>query len=305
MALDPQIQPIVDTVNRAAQNAPQNPSVEERRQGYLALVAFAGPGPQLDSVSDSTIPGPGGDIPVRIYRNDGARGVFVFFHGGGYCIGDLDTHDEVCRQLADRIGCTVVAVHYRLAPEHPFPAGVEDCWAAMQWCDANREELGGEGARLVVGGDSAGGNLSAVTSLMARDAGVEVAKQLLVYPGTRIDDESPSMEANGTGYILERDTMDWFMESYKADPSDWRASPIYAESHAGVAPALVITAEYDPIRDQGRDYAEALAAAGVDVTHTDYDGMVHIFFQLGPIVNKGAAAVAEVASHARAALHDD
>ena len=304
MALDPQIQPIVDTVNRAAENAPPDPSVADRRQGYLALVAFAGPGPELDDVSDSTIPGPAGEIPIRIYRNEGARGIFVFFHGGGYCIGDLDTHDEVCRQLAKQIGCTVVAVHYRLAPEHPFPAGVEDSWAALQWCDANREELGGEGARLVVGGDSAGGNLSAVTSLMARDAGLDVAKQLLVYPGTRIDDESPSMEANGTGYILERTTMDWFMESYAADPQDWRASPIYADSHEGIAPALVITAEYDPIRDQGRRYAETLAAAGVDVTHTDYAGMVHIFFQLGPLVEKGAEAVAEVAAHARAALYD-
>jgi len=304
MALDPQIQPIVDTVNRAAENAPPDPSVADRRQGYLALVAFAGPGPELDDVSDSTIPGPAGEIPIRIYRNEGARGIFVFFHGGGYCIGDLDTHDEVCRQLAKQIGCTVVAVPYRLAPEHPFPAGVEDSWAALQWCDANREELGGEGARLVVGGDSAGGNLSAVTSLMARDAGLDVAKQLLVYPGTRIDDESPSMEANGTGYILERTTMDWFMESYAADPQDWRASPIYADSHEGIAPALVITAEYDPIRDQGRRYAETLAEAGVDVTHTDYAGMVHIFFQLGPLVEKGAEAVAEVAAHARAALYD-
>lgn len=304
MALDPQIQPIVDIVNRAAESAPPDPSVADRRQGYLALVAFAGPGPELDDVSDSTIPGPAGEIPIRIYRDEGARGIFVFFHGGGYCIGDLDTHDEVCRQLAKQIGCTVVAVHYRLAPEHPFPAGVEDSWAALQWCDANREELGGEGARLVVGGDSAGGNLSAVTSLMARDAGLDVAKQLLVYPGTRIDDESPSMEANGTGYILERTTMDWFMESYAADPQDWRASPIYADSHEGVAPALVITAEYDPIRDQGRRYAETLAEAGVDVTHTDYAGMVHIFFQLGPLVEKGAEAVAEVAAHARAALYD-
>jgi acetyl esterase len=302
MALDPQIEPIVDAVNRAAASAPPEPTTEERRQGYLALSQFAGAGPELDEVTDTSIPGPAGDIAVRIYRNEGARGLFVFYHGGGYCIGDLDTHDEVCRQLASQAACTVMAVDYRLAPEHPFPAGVEDAWAALQYADSHRDELGGSGSRIVVGGDSAGGSLAAVVSLMARDAGIGLAAQLLVYPGTRLDDDSPSLHANGTGYVLEAKTMEWFFESYAADPTDWRASPIYADSHEGLAPALVITAEYDPIRDQGRDYAQTLRDPGVEVTHTDYSGMVHVFFQLGPLVDKGAQAVSEVARFARKAL---
>ena len=263
----------------------------------------AGPGPELDQVTDRTIPGPAGGIPVRLYRNDGARGVIVFFHGGGHTIGGLDTHDQVCRQLAAQSGATVVAVDYRLAPEHPFPAGLDDAWAALRWADEHRSELGGGAdARLVVGGDSAGGNLSAVVALMARDAGLDLAAQLLVYPGVDVADERPSMAENGSGYILDTETLDWFRECYAADPDDWRASPLRAASLAGVAPALVITAEFDPLRDQGAAYAAKLAADGVDVTHTPYDGMVHTFFQLGPIVDAGARAVTEVADAARAAL---
>ena len=300
MPLDPQIKPIVDAVNKAAAGAPPNPSVEVRRQGYVALAGFAGAGPELDSVTNTTIAGPAGPIPVRTYRNTGARGVVVFYHGGGFCIGDLDTHDEVCRQIARQADATVMSVHYRLAPEDPFPAAVEDSWAALQYADAHREQLGGSAdAKIVVAGDSAGGNLATVVALMARDASLDLAGQALVYPGTRSDDDSPSMQANGRGYILDLDTMAWFFESYGADPSDWRASPIRAESHEGVAPALVVTAEFDPLRDQGRDYAEVLREAGVDVTYADYDGMVHIFFQLGPLVDGGARCVTEVAEFAR------
>ncbi|MCP5029519.1 MAG: alpha/beta hydrolase [Actinomycetia bacterium] len=305
MPLDSQIKPIVDAVEGAAAAGPpaSELSVEERRAGYGALADFAGDGPQIDQVTDRTIPGPAGDIPVRIYRNQGATGVFVFYHGGGYTIGDLDTHDQVCRQLALESGSTLMAVHYRLAPENPFPAGIDDAWAALQWADANRAELGGDAAaKIVVGGDSAGGNFSAVMALMARDASLDLAAQLLVYPGVEVDDDSPSMTENGSGYILSEETMTWFRQCYAADASDWRASPMRAHSHAGLAPALVITAEFDPIRDQGAQYAAKLAAAGVEVTHTHYDGMVHIFFQLGPIVDAGARAVTQVAEAAKKAL---
>ncbi len=305
MPLDPQIAPIVETVEKAAAEGPpaSELSVEDRRAGYLALVGFAGAGPDLDEVIDRAIPGPAGDIPVRIYRNAGAQGIFIYYHGGGYTIGDLDTHDEVCRQLALQSGSTVMSVHYRLAPEAPFPAGVEDSWAAVEWADANRAELGGDAsAKIVVGGDSAGGNLSAVVALMARDAGVELAAQLLVYPAVDQDDDSPSMTENASGYVLTAETMAWFQDCYAAESSDWRCSPIRAESLSGVAPALVITAEFDPLRDQGARYAEALKAAGVDVTYSLYEGMVHIFFQLGPLVDAGARAVTEVAKAAKAAL---
>jgi acetyl esterase len=173
--LDPQIAPIVEVVESAAASGPppSEISVDDHRAGYLALSAFAGAGPAPDHVEDRTIPGPAGQIPVRIYRNEGARGIFVFFHGVGFTIGNLDPHDEVCRQLAVQSGATVMAEHYRLAPLAPFPAGVDDSWAAVQWVDANRVELGGHAdAKIVVAGDSAGGNLSAAVALMARDAGL-------------------------------------------------------------------------------------------------------------------------------------
>ena len=305
MPLDPQIAPIVDVVEAAVADGPprSTQSVEERRAAYLALASVAGAGPDLDEVTDRTIPGPAGEIPVRLYRNEGALGIVVFFHGGGFTIGDLDSHDQICRQLAVQSGATVVSVDYRLAPEHPFPAALDDAWAAVQWADEHRGELGGsDDAGIVVCGDSAGGNLSAVVALMARDTGLELAAQLLVYPLVDQADRSPSMTENGSGYILDVETMDWFHECYAADPDDWRASPGRAPSHAGVAPALVITAEYDPLRDQGATYAAQLAAAGVEVTHSRYDGMVHTFFQLGPLVDAGARAVTEVADAARAAL---
>lgn len=305
MPLDPQIQPIVDLVEAVVADGPQRSgqTVGERRAAYAALAAVAGAGPDLDEVTDRTIPGTAGDIPVRLYRNEAARGVIVFFHGGGFTIGDLDTHDEICRGLAAQSGATVMAVDYRLAPEHPFPAGLDDAWAAVRWADAHRSELGGSvDAGIVVSGDSAGGNLGAVVALMARDAGLELAAQLLVYPVVDLADESPSMLDNGAGYILDTETMEWFHECYSADADDWRASPIRAGSHAGVAPALVITAEFDPLRDQGTAYAARLAAAGVQVTHSHYDGMVHTFFQLGPLVDAGARAVTEVAHSARTAF---
>lgn len=299
MPLDPQIAPIVDAVNSAAAELPPvwEQTVADRRAGYLALANIAGPGPELDRVEDVEIAG----VPCRIYANEGANGILMFIHGGGYVIGDLDTHDQVCRQLALESGATVVAVHYRLAPEHPFPAGIEDAWAVMQALDADRDS-DGDASKLAVTGDSAGGNFSAVLAIMARDAGIDLAAQFLVYPGVDINDASPSMTENGEGYILTGEVMDWFMHQYGADPLDWRASPLLADSHGGVAPALVITAEFDPLRDQGKAYADKLEADGVDVTYTNYDGMVHVFFQLGPICDAGKAAITQVASAAKAAL---
>ena len=196
-----------------------------------------------------------------------------------------------------------MSVDYALAPEQPFPAGIEDSWAALQHIAANRARYGGrDDAKVVVGGDSAGGNISAVMALKARDAGLDLAAQLLVYPAVRSDDDSPSMTDNGEGYVLTRETMDWFSAQYQPDPADVRASPIRAESHVGLAPALVITAEFDPLRDQGAEYAKVLADAGVPTEYTNYDGMVHIFFQLGPIVDQGKAAVTQVAEAAKRAL---
>lgn len=299
MALDPQIAPLVDASNAAAAELPPiwEQTVEDRRAGYQDLADIAGPGPDLDRVEDTTIAG----VPCRVYANANPTGILMFVHGGGYVIGDLDTHDQPCRQLALESGATVVAVHYRLAPEDPFPAGIDDAWSVMQALDSDRESYGAD-SKLAVTGDSAGGNFSAVLAIMARDAGIDLAAQLMVYPAVDCNDESPSMTENGEGYLLTSETMDWFLHNYAPDPLDWRASPLLAESHAGLAPALVITAQYDPLRDQGIKYVEKLRAAGVDVTHTNYDGMVHAFFQLSPVCDAGKAAITEVATAAKAAL---
>ncbi len=303
MALDPQIAPIVDASNAAAAELPPiwEQSLEDRRAGYQALADIAGPGPQLDRVEDVEIAG----VPCRIYANSGSTGILMFIHGGGYVIGDLETHDQPCRQLALESGASVVAVHYRLAPEHPFPAGVDDAWAVLKALDAHRNEHlddNGNRRKLAVTGDSAGGNFSAVLAIMARDANIDLAAQLLVYPAVDVNDASPSMIENAEGYLLTKETMDWFMHNYQPDPFDWRASPLLAESHEGLAPAVVITAEYDPLRDQGIAYAEKLASSGVEVTHTNYEGMVHAFFQLSPLCDAGKAAITQIATAAREAL---
>lgn len=236
-----------------------------------------------------------------MYSNREPQGILMFIHGGGYVIGDLETHDQPCRQLARESNATVVAVDYRLAPEHPFPAGLEDAWTVFKTLDADRDNFG-TGSKLAVTGDSAGGNFSAVLALMARDAGIDLAAQLLVYPAVDVNDASPSMTENGEGYLLTKEVMDWFMHNYQPDPLDWRASPLLAESHQGVAPALIITAEFDPLRDQGNAYAYKLEEAGVPVTYTNYPGMVHAFFQLAPLCDAGKAAITQVAEAARDAL---
>jgi acetyl esterase len=300
--IDPELEPIVATVNSASDPA-GDPSLEERRTGYLTFSTLGGSGPRLDHVEDRSIAGPGGDIPVRVYRNDGSSGIFVFFHGGGHTIGSLDSHDEPCRQIATRSAATVISIGYRLAPEHPFPAAVEDAWAAVLWADEHRLDLGGvSSAGIVVGGDSAGGNLAAVVALMARDEGIDLVGQALVYPAISFDDDSTSMNDNAEGYVLTRNTINWFTEQYAPDLGDWRANPGLADRHDGVAPALVVTAEYDPLRDQGAAYARQLAAAGVDVTLTDYAGAVHTFFQLGPLCASGARSVAQVGDFVRRRL---
>ena len=314
MPLDPQISPIVDLINSAAADAPpldeQTPAM--RRDGYKALVEPIPPGPAMASVAEQSIPGPGGDIGLRIYRPTTGEqpGAIVFYHGGGWVIGDLDTHDEVCRRIAATSALAVVAVDYRLAPEHPFPAAVDDAWAALQWVADHRQAVTGRtDAGLAVCGDSAGGNLAAVVAIMARDrpkAEVDLAAQLLVYPAVDMRWSGyPSLEENAEGYVLTMEGMRWFRDRYlptSGGIEDWRASPILADDLSGLPPALIITAEYDPLRDEGKAYADALAAAGVEVEHTMYPGMVHIFFQLGPDVDAATQAVDQVAAAAVAHL---
>ncbi|MFD1513555.1 alpha/beta hydrolase [Halomarina rubra] len=237
--------------------------------------------PVVGSTEDRTIPGPAGDLPVRLYRPDG-DGPFptvVFFHGGGFVLGSLGSHDLFCRHLVRESGCVVVSVDYRLAPEHPFPAAVEDAYAATEWAAANVETLSGDG-RLAVVGDSAGGNLAAVVSLLAAErGGPDVDYQALVYPGVGITGERPSAEEH-TGIVLLEEDLEWFRESYFGSDLNLRnpyADPFQAEDLSGVAPATIITAGFDPLRDGGKAYAERLVADGVPVRYDNYDDMIHGF----------------------------
>lgn len=297
MALDPQAKVIIDGMAQLGMKPFSELTVEECRQQTEATIG--GPGEPVTDVQNRTIPGPAGEIPVRIYRpeGEGPFPVLVFFHGGGWVICSLDTHDGTCRQLANRAGCVVVSVDYRLAPEHTFPAAPDDCYAATVWAVEHAAELGGDPARVAIGGDSAGGNLTAVVAQMARDRGAPpLVFQLLVYPVTDRDFETPSMQENAEGYLLGREDMRWFWGHYLADDADARnpyAAPLQADDLAGLPPALVITAEYDPLRDEGEAYGKRLQEAGVPTTVSRYDGMFHGFFGMTEMLDRAKDAVDE------------
>lgn len=245
-------------------------------------------------------PGPDGPIPIRAFRPQGSKAdavlpALVYFHGGGWVIGDLDTHDVVCRQLANGAGCAVFSVDYRLAPEYRFPAAVDDCVAATQWLAAQAKALAIDPARIAVGGDSAGGNLATVVALAAREAGgPALCFQLLVYPAADQRLGFPSIERNGEGYLLTKGAMHYFRGHYlpkESDWLDWRASPFLAKSLAGLPPAYVLTAGFDPLVDEGRAYAERLAKEGVATEYKEYPDMVHGFLLFGGALDTANAAV--------------
>jgi acetyl esterase len=243
---------------------------------------------------------------LRVYRPvlGETLPALVYFHGGGWTIGDVDTHDVLCRQLAIGARCAVFSVDYRLAPEHPFPAALDDCFAATRYVADNAAKLNVQG--IAVGGDSAGGNLAASVALLARDAGgPALAFQLLIYPATDQRCATASHERNGQGYLLTRDGIHYFRRAYlpnEKDWLDWRASPLLAKSHANLPPALVITAGYDPLLDEGRAYAERLRAAGVQVAYREFADMVHGFVLFGGVVDTANAAVAECCAALRGAF---
>ena len=268
--------------------------------------------PPIGEVRSLQADGPHGAIALRLYRPLSERTpaaalpVLVYFHGGGWVIGDLDTHDTVCRELANGSGCAVIAVDYRMGPEHRFPAAVDDCIAATYWVERNAAALRLDPQRLAVGGDSAGGNLAAVVALTARDAGdLKLAFQLLIYPATDMRRGHDSHTRNGQGYLLTRDTVSYFHDHYISDPADdldWRASPLLHPDLARLPPALVITAGYDPLRDEGMDYADRLSAAGNRATYVCFERQIHGFFPMGRALDEANAAVVMAAAELRRAL---
>ena len=309
MTLDPQIRRFLD--NALSVGAPplyEQPLEQVRQSARSSAVALFGPVDAVASVEDRTVPGPAGPIPVRLYRpaggGGGEQGALVWFHGGGWALGDLESHDPVCRALAARSGATVVAVDYRLAPEHVFPAAIDDAWAVTGWLARDGGSVGIDPGRLCVGGDSAGGNLAAVVALRARTAGLALRLQVLVYPVTDCDFSTDSYDECAEGFGLTLDGMAWFWNLYAPGDSRFHpdAAPLRAESLAGGAPALVLTAGYDVLRSEGEAYAARLAAEGVPVSHTPYPGLTHGFLRMPAIADRANVAIDEVAAAVRAAL---
>ena len=303
MPLDPALDGVLQLMASSGSPSLASGTPEAARAGFRFMtVDLRDPAhlAQVGSVEDRTVPGPAGEVPVRVYRpeTDGPHPTVVFLHGGGFVIGDLDTHDDHTRLICRDVDAVVVSVDYRLAPEAPFPAGYEDCLAAFRWAVEHVDELGGDASRLAVAGDSAGGNLSAAVALAARDEGLPLKAQLLLYPSVDFDEDGgyPSRLENAEGYFLTSEDMRWFRGHYLGQvdaASDPRASVVSADL-SGVAPAVVATAEYDPLRDEGEAYAKALEAAGVDVVVHRFDGLIHGFFGLGHVSPACAEAATQL-----------
>ena len=309
MSLLPAFRAIIDVAAAQPVALWDMPIADARRSAEAGAIFLAGgESESVGSVRDRTIPGPAGPMPVRVYQPEGygPHGVLVYFHGGGYVICSLDTHDALCRQLCNRGHCVVVSVAYRLAPEHPFPAGIDDAIAATQWVQDNAAEVNGDRARVAVGGDSAGANFAAVGALANRDdRRPRLALQMLLYPGTDRRGGYPSLAENGQGYLLSAEMRQWFGQCYipaGTDITDWRLSPMCAPTLASVAPAVVVTAEFDPLRDEGDAYAARLAEAGALVEHRQVPGVMHGFLQYSGLVPEAKAELDTIGALLRRAL---
>lgn len=296
MPVDPQIQTLLDkgTGVPATHTLP----VDVARAQYEARIALMAPPADIAGTRELITEGPGGKLRIRLYtpQGSGPFPLLVFFHGSGFVLCSLETHDGMCRNLCAGAQCVVASVDYRLAPEHKFPAGIDDCLHATRWAAAHAAELGADASRVAIGGDSAGGTMAAVTALRVRDEGAPGLRgQLLLYPVTDYHTPgTPSYEKNAEGYGLTRDTMKWFWNHYLTHPSEGahpHASPLRAADFTGLPPALVITAEYDPLRDEGELYAERLRRAGVSTALSRYDGVNHGFMFWVGLVDKAGAAM--------------
>ena len=304
MPLDPQAELVIGLVKKAGLPEMWQLTPDQAREQYLLRVQKLAVKASIHRTRDQRIPGPGCDIPLRVYWPREAKPaelfpVLLWLHGGGFVIGNLDTHDSVCRMLATQADCVVVAVDYRLAPEFKFPAAVEDCHAALRWLALHALEIGADPKRIAVGGDSAGGNLAAVAAILARNEGYPgLALQLLIYPCTAPEPETASHRRFAEGYVLTRNSIVWFYQQYlrnARDTGDFRFAPLVADDLANLPPALVLVAGYDPLRDEGVDYARRLIEAGNRVTLANYEGMIHGFYLMGGAVDAAKRAVAQSA----------
>jgi len=310
--LHPQTRALLDLIEHKQIPPTHTLGVADARAYYRERRSVTQPvPPEVGLVRELQMIGPRGPIQLRLYRPLASNAatplpVLVYFHGGGWVIGDLDTHDSLCRALCNESGCAVVSVDYRLAPEHRFPAAVDDALAATRWVRRQAAELHLDASHLAVGGDSAGGNLAAVVSIAARDAGdLPIAFQLLIYPATDQHRTAPSHTTNGEGYLLTRATMDYFSGHYITDPTeykDWRSSPLLHTDLAKLPPALVLTAGHDPLRDEGAAYAEALTAAGNRASYVCFERQIHGFITMGKVLDEANTAVTMCAAALRRAL---
>ncbi len=311
MSLDPQARALLDAAKASGAPEMWELTPDQARAEYLRRTERVRADVDIYRVEDRQIPGPVHPIKVRIYTPQASQEhaslpVLVWYHGGGFVIGDLDSHDSACRALANQTECLVVAVDYRLAPEHKFPGAVEDCESALHWVAAHASELGGDPGRIAVGGDSAGGNLAAVVALLAREkGGPKLCFQLLIYPCVAPEPETPSHHQFAEGYLLTRKTITWFFKQYlrsSKDTLDPRYAPLEEKDLSSLPPSLVIVAGFDPLRDEGVDYAKALIDAGNKVTLSNYEGMIHGFYLMGGMIDKANQAIEESARHLKEAF---
>lgn len=314
MPLDPGAAQLI-ALSRASGRPPveQLEPAAARAAIRAAAPMIGGPLSEMASIDMIEIAGPGSALALRLYRPlaaapDAPQPAMLFFHGGGWVVGDLETHDALARALAAESGCLVAALDYRLAPEHPFPAALDDAMAAFAWLCREAPRLGIDPSRIGVAGDSAGGNLAAVLAIIARDGALPpVAFQLLLYPVCDLTMSHPSYERNGTDFLLTRDSMSYFIDAYSGGRdlgADWRASPLAVPSLDGVAPAIVLTAGNDPLCDEGDAYADRLAAAGVPTDHVRLPGQIHGFLTAAAIVTEAAGAIERVGGHVRERIAD-
>jgi acetyl esterase len=303
--MDPKAQ-IVGEFVKSIRKPGYFPPLPELRQQLRTMVTLMDePPPVLPRIEDIRIPGPAGSIPARVYAPSAGAPLpgVAYFHGGGWVQGDLETHHGLCARLAKHAGALVVAIDYRLAPEHKFPAAVDDCVAAYRWLRAHGREIGADQARVAVAGDSAGGNLSAVVSQLTAPSAPTC--QALIYPAVDFSYDTPSHRDFEHGHVIPRDRVQWYSEQYlrdERDKADLRASPLRAPSVAGQPPTFIVTAGFDPLRDEGKAYADKLRAAGVDVVYREYTGQIHAFVSLTKAIPQGMAATLEVAEYLRKRL---